>query len=439
MIIEFLTSGLLSFWLKSAKITEPRPPQPRRTFSSFALQPIDPQRDKRVDAYLSGLAQAGFGAGNQGIWLQTEDELLVDHRGKLVQTPASLTKVATTLAVLKKWGPKHQFQTQILTSGQLRPDGVLEGDLLIQSEGNPLLVTPEAIAIGNQLNQLGLRKVTGHLILGGPLAVNFSEDVVTAGDRLKQIWNSAAWTPEEQQVHAGMAKGSPTPSLLIEGTAMEANPLEKRLGNLILTHSALPLTDLLRYMNVYSHNFMAEWFATQVGGAAKIREIALATGRIAPKEIMLTNGSGLDQGNKLSPRAAVGLFQAIQAELQPQNLTLANLFPVMGQDKGTVEKRHMPEVTVLKTGTLWNTSCLAGVISTQKYGPVWFAVMNRGDDYTDGFRNAQDRFLQTLVQDWGIDMAVAPLSASDPATLEPAAVQRRSLMDRFMQDHFLSH
>jgi serine-type D-Ala-D-Ala carboxypeptidase/endopeptidase (penicillin-binding protein 4) len=439
MIIEFLTSGLLGFWLKTAGITEPRPPQPRLSFPSFTLQPADPQRDQRVRTYLSSLTQQGFSANNQGIWVQTEDEILVDHRGKQVQTPASLTKVATTLAALKTWGPKHQFLTRILTAGELRPDGILDGDLLIQSEGNPLLVTSEAITLGNQLNQLGLRKVTGHLILVGPLAVNFSEDLVTGGDHLKQIWNSSAWTPDVQQVYAGMAKGTPKPNLLIEGTAMEANPFENRLGKPFLTYSSLPLVDLLRFMNVYSHNFMAEWFADQLGGAAKIREIALGTERIVPKEIVLNNGSGLDQTNKLSPRAVVGLFQAIQAELQPHHLTLANLFPVMGQDKGTVEKRHMPVGTVLKTGTLWNTSCLAGVIETQKYGPVWFAVMNRGDDYTDGFRNAQDRFLQTLVQDWGADLVALPLPSNEQEKLDITNAQRRTLIDKFMQTNFLSH
>jgi serine-type D-Ala-D-Ala carboxypeptidase/endopeptidase (penicillin-binding protein 4) len=434
MIVEFLTSGLLGFWLKTAGISNPRPPKHSVSFPDFALQPTDFKRDRLVKSYLSNL---GFDAKNQGIWIQTTDDLLANHQGHVLQTPASLTKVATTLAALKTWGPKHQFQTQIQAAGQMLDGGVLQGDLMILSDGDPLLVTSEAIAIGNQLNQLGLRKVTGNLIVNGPLSVNFSQDAVTGGDRLKQIWHSPQWTPEVEQVYGWMPKGTPKPNLIVEGKSLELGPLEDRIGKSLLSHASLPLADLLKYMNVYSNNPMAEWFADRVGGPEAIRKIAIQTGRLSPKEIILKNGSGLEQNNKLSPRAVVGLFQAIQVELQPHHLTLETLFPVMGRDKGTVEKRHMPSATVVKTGTLWNTSGLAGVIQTQRYGPVWFAVMNRGEDYTDGFRNGQDRFLKRLVDYWGTGGEQTPLS--DRAIADPASLQRHRVLDRFMQNDYMSH
>jgi serine-type D-Ala-D-Ala carboxypeptidase/endopeptidase (penicillin-binding protein 4) len=436
MIVEFLTSGLLGFWLKTAGISNPHPQKHSISLPDFALQPPDPKRDQLVKSYLSSL---GFDANKQGIWIQTTDDLLANHQGHALQTPASLTKVATTLAALKTWGAKHQFQTQIQAAGQMLDGGVLKGDLLIKCDGDPLLVTSEAIAIGNQLNQLGLRKVTGNLMVDCLLSVNFSQDIVTGGDRLKQIWHSPQWTPDIDRVYSWMPKGTPKPNLLIEGRSGEVGLWEDRVGKPLLSHTSLPLTDLLKYMNVYSNNHMAEWFADRVGGPEVIRKIAIQTGRLSPKEIILKNGSGLEQNNKLSPRAVVGLFQAIQAELQPHHLTLETLFPVMGQDKGTVEKRHMPSATVVKTGTLWNTSGLAGVIQTQHHGPVWFAVMNRGEDYTDGFRNAQDRFLKSLVDYWGTDLESGDRPLPDPAIPDPATLQRRTLLNRFMQNDYLSH
>jgi serine-type D-Ala-D-Ala carboxypeptidase/endopeptidase (penicillin-binding protein 4) len=434
MILEFLTSGFLGFWLKTAGISNPRPPKHSVSFPDFALQPKDFKRDRLVQSYLSSL---GFDAKNQGIWIQTTDDLLVNHQGHALQTPASLTKVATTLAALKTWGPKHQFQTQIQAAGRILDSGVLQGDLIILSDGDPLLVTSEAIEIGNQLNQLGLRKVTGNLIVNGPLSVNFSQDAVAGGDRLKQIWHSSQWTPDIGQVYGWMPKGTPKPNLIVEGKSRELGPLEDRIGKPLLSYASLPLADLLKYMNVYSNNHMAEWFADRLGGPEVIRKIAIQTGRLSPQEIILKNGSGLEQNNKLSPRAVVGLFQAIQVELQPHHLTLETLFPVMGQDKGTVEKRHIPSTTVVKTGTLWNTSGLAGVIQTQRYGPVWFAVMNRGEDYTDGFRNGQDRFLKRLVDYWGTGGEHTPLS--DRAIADPANIQRHTVLDRFMQNDYMSH
>jgi serine-type D-Ala-D-Ala carboxypeptidase/endopeptidase (penicillin-binding protein 4) len=451
MIAELFSSSLLGLWLTKTGIL--RPPStkefaPAQAFPTLVLQPIDRDRDQIIHTYLKQLAQQGFGASQQGIWIQSDRDLLVNHRGQTRQTPASLTKIATTLAMLKALGPSHVFQTKIFALGPVQ-DGVLQGDLIIQAEGDPLLVTPEVIALGNQLNQLGLRRVKGNLVLQGAIAVNFSQEVPTAGEWLKHIWNAPIWDAEIQQAHSAMFKGTPKPSLLVDGQVMVGDPVIRPIGDLLLSHASLPLVDVLKYMNIYSSNYIAEWLPKLLGGAEGIQTTAIQTGRVAPKEVALTNGSGLGQDNKLSPRAVVGLLQSIQMELQPHRLSLADVFPVAGQDQGTVEKRKMPKATVIKTGTLWNTSGLAGMISTQRYGPVWFAIMNQGEDYTDGFRNAQDTLLQKLVKQWGAKVKGARTSQQEvialspqPSVLSPSTPsnrQRRQALDRFMQRDFLSH
>jgi D-alanyl-D-alanine carboxypeptidase/D-alanyl-D-alanine-endopeptidase (penicillin-binding protein 4) len=144
------------------------------------------------------------------------------------------------------------------------------------------------------------------------------------------------------------------------------------------------------------------------------------------------NGSGLGQENQFSARAVVGLLQAVQQVLRQQNLTLTDLFPVMGRDRGTVEKRKLPPATAVKTGTLWNTSALVGVLPTRKQGLVWFAIMNRGDDYTEGFRRSQDSFLQSLGKTWG-------LSTHQGTTYTFAEPQRYQTVDQYLHDFFWTH
>jgi serine-type D-Ala-D-Ala carboxypeptidase/endopeptidase (penicillin-binding protein 4) len=454
MIAELFSSSLLGLWLTKAGILKP-PLAPASTtelsqkpvFSTFVLQSSDRDRDRIIHAYLAQLTQQGFESSQQGIWIQSDRDLLVDRQGQQRQTPASLTKIATTLAMLKALGPRHIFKTKIFATAPVQ-NGVLQGDLIVQAEGDPLLVTPEAIALGNRLNQLGLRRVTGNLVLQGAISVNFSEDLSAAGEELRRIWNASDWTADIQQTHVAMLKGTPKPNLVLEGDVIAGEPTMRPTGVSLLSHDSLPLVDVLRYMNIYSNNYIAEWLPGLLGSVEEIRSAALQTGRVAPKEIVLTNGSGLGQDNKLSPRAVVGLLQAIQLELQPHHLSLADVFPVAGRDQGTVEKRTMPKTTVIKTGTLWNTSGLAGMIPTRRYGPVWFAIMNRGDDYTDGFRNAQDTLLQKLVKQWGVGFegAIASPQASaalpHPSTLSPSspsARQRHQAIERFMQRDFLSH
>ena len=56
---------------------------------------------------------------------------------------------------------------------------------------------------------------------------------------------------------------------------------------------------------------------------------------------------------------------------------------------------------MVKTGTLEDVSALAGAMPTQAQGPIWFAIMNVGED-VDGFSQEQDLLLQRLLNQRGI-------------------------------------
>jgi D-alanyl-D-alanine carboxypeptidase/D-alanyl-D-alanine-endopeptidase (penicillin-binding protein 4) len=160
---------------------------------------------------------------------------------------------------------------------------------------------------------------------------------------------------------------------------------------------------MLKYMNLHSSNDLAEAFAAEMGGSQATLETVLSTSGLPPQEVQLQNGSGLGEANKMTPRAVVGIFIAIQRRLAGLNLDLKDAFPVSGQDIGTLEDRTMPKGAVVKTGTLWNVSALAGYIPTEKEGRVWFAIMNEGDDYVDGFRKSQDVVLNQMVQNFALN------------------------------------
>ena len=424
MLLEWLTASLLGVWRPPAGLVEPSLGQSNLSFPTLVLQPSDPDRDRIFTTYLNQLAAQGYPPDTQAIWLQTDQQLLFDHGGDRSQTPASLTKVGTTLAALKTWGPHHRFQTQLMAGGVLDAkewqDGVLKGDLVIEFTGDPLLLTPEWVALGRQLNQLGIRRVTGNLVIEGLSLANFQPEAIAVGNQIRQIWQ-------------GQGAGSPQPMITIEGAVVETLGIPNRVGTPLLTHESLPLFEILRYMNIYSSNTIADWLAQLMGGATVLETAAVNSQRVFPKEVVLNNGSGLGQDNRLSPRAVVGLFQGIQAELAPHGLTVHDLFPVAGRDRGTVEERKLPYATAVKTGTLWNTSALAGMVPTQRYGPVWFAIMNQGDANTLGFRQTQDQLLQTLVKAWGKGHRLpGPLGP----TLPGAERERSRAIDQWLHAEF---
>jgi serine-type D-Ala-D-Ala carboxypeptidase/endopeptidase (penicillin-binding protein 4) len=356
----------------------------------------DPEAEQIVQRYLQSLKALGLNTDEQGVWVQSGLFLLAEHKGQTPLPAASLTKIATSLAALETWGPNHQFPTNFSTNGTVQ-NGVLQGDLIVEGTGDPMFVWEEAIAVGNALNQLGITQVTGDLVITGNFAMNFEWDPLKSGNLLKQGMNAAAWDDGLKAQMAKLQPQPPAPRVVINGGVKLASPVQAKL---IMQHQSLPLWNIVKRLNVYSNNFMAEMLSRLLGGQDKVMQAAAKAAGVPPQEIRLVNGSGLGVENKISPHAAVSMFAALQRYAGGQNLTIADLFPIAGTDVGTIEDREIPRNAVVKTGTLNDVSALAGVIPTQTHGLVTFTLINRGTNL-DGLRASQDVFLQQIQRQWG--------------------------------------
>lgn len=416
-MLELLSSGLVSVWLEVAGVN-PSKPDALQLFVGQGIPGFvwpameDLIANATLEDYLAELTARGFSPESHGIWLQTtQGELLGNHQGNIPRSAASITKVATTLAALSTWGPEHQFETSIAARGTV-VDGVLQGDLVIVGGDDPLFVWEEAIVLGNALNRLGILQVTGNLVITGNFLMNYQSDAQKSGELLKQALNSELWSEDITAIYQKMQSvaATPKPQVEIAGQVI-LSPEPIANTTLLIRHDSLPLTELLKRMNIYSNNAMAEMLATALGGSQVVQKIAAREAGVPPEQIQLINGSGLGQENRISPRAACGLFMAIQAllyDMQPQSMNIADLFPISGTDGGTLEDRNVPAGSVVKTGTLWNVSALGGVLPTRDRGLVWFAILNGGGDDIWGFRDRQDKLLQQLSNQWGKPPSVLP-------------------------------
>jgi D-alanyl-D-alanine carboxypeptidase/D-alanyl-D-alanine-endopeptidase (penicillin-binding protein 4) len=423
MMLQLFSSGLMAVWLEMAGI---KPVALNATdllewqgVPLFVLpQGPDPAVQTTVQQYLKGLSTKGVVPASQGVWIQSGPSLLTNHQGTIPVPAASLTKIATTLASLEIWGPTHQFETLISATGPII-NGVLQGDLVVTGNSDPFFVWEEAIALGNALNQMGIRRVTGNLVISGNFYMNYKQDPALAGEMLKLALNSASWPPIASKQYLTMAKGTPRPQVAIAGGVFVA-PFPNPKQILLLRHRSLPLTQILKEMNIYSNNEMAEMLAKSLGGAAVVSQLAAKSAGFPQEEIQIVNGSGLGVENRISPRAVCTMLMTIQRYLKPHNLTIADLFPVSGRDRrGTLETRRVPTATVVKTGTLNDVSGLAGVMPTRDRSLVWFAIINRGNDI-ENFRAQQDNLLQRLLKEWGVaqtpPIAIAPTTVTtDPS------------------------
>ena len=399
----------------------PRPWQPiasvdfadvdiRPTWESPWLQQrlaADPAAETILNGYITNLTDLGFSAGQQSIAIDVGRYPVARHQESRRLPAASLTKVATTLAALETYDINHQFETFVGWQGTIT-NGVLQGDLIVKGAYDPLFVWEEGIALGNTLQQLGIQEVTGSLVVVDQFVMNFNTDPLASGELLKQAINSATWGWEVEQQYVTLPPGTPKPTVQIQGPVKVASaaPTIEQASGWLVRHKSLPLAVILKAMNIYSNNVMAEMIATLSGGPANLVKIAEKNG-VPPGEISLINGSGLGEDNQLSARAVIVLMRAIQTRLQEENLNFADLFPVSGSDIGTLIDRTIPVNASVKTGSLAVVSALAGAFPTEQKGLVWFAIINYGSGL-ETLRARQDSLLTNLEKQWGKSSQVPP-------------------------------
>jgi serine-type D-Ala-D-Ala carboxypeptidase/endopeptidase (penicillin-binding protein 4) len=403
-MLDLFTSGLVSFWLQNAKITSPQV-----DFNEFILWKGAPlltfpsEEDSFLksvkEQYLKELSTRSMKPENQFLWLQSASNILLNHQGNTPVPAASISKVATTLTALEKLGIDYKFITKIAKKGTIN-NGVLQGDLIIIGSGDPLFVWEEAIALGNTLNDMGIKTVTGNLIIVGNFYMNYKLDPKISGELLKQSFDSKKWTPIINNQYVKMTKSTAKPQIEIKGNIQITNTIPE--NNTLIEHQSLSLVKILKEMNIYSNNDIAEMLTKSIGNSDIIRQTVIKSAQVPSNEIQMINGSGLTMKNLISPRVACQMFMAIERYLRPHNLTIADVFPVSGIDKqGTLSDRNVPKGTIIKTGTLNEVSALVGVLPTKDKGLIWFALINGGTDIGT-FRKQQDILLQNIVKKWGV-------------------------------------
>ncbi|MEM9772776.1 MAG: D-alanyl-D-alanine carboxypeptidase [Cyanobacteria bacterium P01_D01_bin.73] len=399
----------------------------RLSWSGMARSPqqlADETRESGADTvlarYLTRLKADGIQSPNHGVWIQRGYQHLGSHKGTEPRSAASLTKVATSLAALEKWGVNHQFVTKFWTDGEIQGDRLV-GNLIVEGGGDPFFVWEEAIAVGQALNRMGIREVTKDLVLTGRFNMNFLPDPQDperfpdnyAGELLKVAFDADRWTPPVEKFFQDAADTLERvePKVQIAGKVRllpQVKPTPER-ATLLLTRRSLPMVQLLKLMNLYSNNAMAEQLADRLGGGPAIAKYLAASMEFPAREIQLINGSGLGVENKISPRAAAALVIRLAHTLRhPTNgeksYNLADVFPVAGFDKATIKDRKMPAGSAVKTGTLNAVSALAGLFPTQNYDVTSFAIINGGLPRI--LRVNQDRLLQNLQGRWGKPMVM---------------------------------
>ncbi|MCE5242998.1 MAG: D-alanyl-D-alanine carboxypeptidase/D-alanyl-D-alanine-endopeptidase [Syntrophobacteraceae bacterium] len=87
-----------------------------------------------------------------------------EYRAAEPLVPASLVKVLTSYAALKRLGPGHHYQTSLWALDGPKGDAI-PGDLWIRGDGDPYLVAEKASALAAALRESGVRSIHGGICI----------------------------------------------------------------------------------------------------------------------------------------------------------------------------------------------------------------------------------------------------------------------------------
>jgi D-alanyl-D-alanine carboxypeptidase/D-alanyl-D-alanine-endopeptidase (penicillin-binding protein 4) len=396
----------------------------RKTASVDAVKPVTISHSPIVTTIpvLENMAIPGY----SGIIVETVDgERVIESGSNLTYNPASNVKIATTYAVLKTFGPDYRFATSVWTDGSWdEPSGTIYGNLYVSGR-DPVFGFEHAVALAQELNRMGIKTVQGDLVVTDNFAMNYTTSAATSSRSLFATLDGAKRSSAANRVWNNFLVNSgrlaqttaPNPSISFSGSVyVQSMPSNAKL---IFSHESAPMREIVKVMMCYSNNFLAERLGDLVGGPFAVARIVQQNTGTQPAEFYLQSSSGLGI-NRVTPASMMKLLRVLRNDLGRYRMSFADIMPVAGIDKGTLEGRFDSDFAegsvVGKTGTLGNTdggvSALAGEMNTRG-GRLLFVIFNQRGSVSR-FRSFQNLYVSTIQGQFG---GAAPITYS-PLSLD---------------------
>ena len=361
--------------------------------------------------------------GHSGVLVETLDgNVVVESMSNFTFNPASNVKIATSYAVLKTFGPDYRFPTSVWTDGSYdQATQTIHGNLYVSGR-DPIFGFEHAVGLAGELNRMGIRTISGDLVVTDNFAMNYSTSAQRSSQTLFATLDAAkrsaaasrVWT--NYLINSGRtAPSTGLPSVMFTG-GVYVQPMPSN-AKLLFTHESTPMRDIVKVMMCYSNNFVSERLGDMVGGPYAVARLVQQNAGVQPYEFSLATSSGLGI-NRVTPNAMMKLLRILRNDLARYKMTFADIMPVAGLDRGTLENRFDTDFAsgsvVGKTGTLGQTdggaSALAGEINTRN-GKLLFVIFNQRGSVAR-FRSFQNNYVAIIQGQFGgpVPVAYTPLS-----------------------------
>lgn len=396
-----------------------------------ARVPHQTPKRKLEGAVSRSLSAAQARGSVAGVLVTRGAATVLDLNGDRALTPASLTKLPTTLAALIRFGPDHRFET--VFAGRAPRGGVVPGDAALIGGGDPALSTaayatkryepepgdPVPVPIYKQrpatvemlaeaIAGAGVRRIDGALIVDES---RFDAQRTQRGwlptyqkRNSIEVGNLSALTIDEGLGDVEGNTLAPDPAMSAGralATALARRGVTIRGGvrhgiapgdaKPIASVKSPPLSEIVDYTNRYSVNYPAEMLVKNLGASfggagtatAGIRVVRETLARIGiPLEgFSITDGSGLSVLNTITPRTITAIIRHALDEDSAAAKAMRESLPVAG-GPGTLFKRlrTRPVEGNLrgKTGLIRSVRGMAGWVSGQDGSTLIYVIVFNG-------------------------------------------------------------
>lgn len=357
---------------------------------------------------------------------------------------ASVSKLITTLWAVEKLGPAHQFETKLY----LRKNGD-SFDIHIQGSRDVVFSKRKLFHLVNQLHHAGVEKIRTISFDDKTVAFAKAEDYVGSVVRVtpevtaKNIYDylhTKGWkillpvykkyvtsTPLEIRDLFQIEQDPEVFRISIqEVKPVKVAPFDIDAPDVTQLSLVSPyIEEYLKFLNIVSNNFMADQIFENLGSEQGFDEYikeflslnfpdydTQMTGFSSNEPpIKMFTGSGLNtirNGDRVDNYATcaivIKLIERLKTKLQELDSKIEKAVAVPGSDGGTFRSRlnspRLKNTMVAKTGTLFHTSALAGMLST-KEGTKFFGIFHQLRGAKGNAMIVQNKMVRALIDDFG--------------------------------------
>jgi D-alanyl-D-alanine carboxypeptidase/D-alanyl-D-alanine-endopeptidase (penicillin-binding protein 4) len=342
--------------------------------------------------------------------------------------PASTMKLVTILSALDHLGPDHRFETSLSVNGLVN-DNMLQGDIVLQGNGDVELDLNDLMRMGLTLRQIGIRAVRGRFVVSdnaflrvneinptqpldapynagvGPLSLAFGRVTVRSQDNGRLFTNpqlierGPAWRIANAKrkraraipvrdvgMHTALSLRRMAGELGIDLPVPERGALPAQMQKIVRIQSK-PLVNMIEGTMVYSNNQLAETIGLATAsklkpGSKTLAESAVTLWRdLLPRlpqanwqGFTITNHSGLDSSARATPAQLAALLKYGLSRHQLPYLLPANAWSG-SLSRRMIEAGRLQRIWA-KTGSIDFATALSGYLLPESGGLWLFAIIS---------------------------------------------------------------